>query len=313
MANNKKAGQFAEKQQQGTLNKQREREGTSIGNTKAEEYKQIAAAVAIILKPMIQETIEAAMQAGLDKMRKDMESHDARIGEIEERMLNVEDEQTYYQVRIQTLETNINILADKVDDLENRSRRSNIRIVGIQETVKMAELNRICTLDIPRALGIDKECIVERSHRLGAVQADRQGPRQVITKYLNYSNKTAILQKFRANRELQKGGQDLLIFADYSPDLSKRRKNFSKVCTQLYQRQIKLSLAYLATLYISLQDGGQRIFYDHNKAESYISNLKNEENSDTPNGKRRGTPVQPTKIICRLLATPQPHGRTHNK
>lgn len=200
-----------------------------------------------------------------------------------------------------------------MDDLENRSRRSNIRIVGIPESVKMAELYKICLHEIPKALGIDKECIVERAHRLGAAQVDRRGPRQVIAKYLNYSDKGAIRQRFRTNRELQIGGQDDLISADYSPDLSKRRKNFSKVCTQLYQRQIKFSLAYPATLYVAMPDGGQHIYYDHTEAERFILNLDNDQETTTPNGKQRGTPVQPNKINRRLLATPQPLSRPHNK
>lgn len=110
----------------------------------------------------------------------------------------------------------------------------------------------------------------------------------MIAKYLNYNDKAAILQKFRANRELQIGGHDILIFADYSMDLSKRRKNFSKICTQLYQRQIKFSLAYPATLYISMPDGGQRIFYDYTEAESFVANLDNEQERDTPMANREG-------------------------
>lgn len=84
-------------------------------------------------------------------------------------------------------------------------------------------------VDISKVLGIDKECLVERAHRLGTPQHKRRGPRRVIVKYQNYGDKSLILQKFRSHRELQIEGQDLLIFADYSMGLSKKQKLFNKV------------------------------------------------------------------------------------
>lgn len=157
--------------------------------------------------------------------------------------------------------------------------------MGIPETVKTNELNRLCSHDIPKALGIDKECTIERADCLGATQTDRRGPKQVIAKYLNYNDKAMILQTFRTNRDLQIDGNELLIFADYSIDLSKRRKAFSKTCTQLFYRQIKFSLAYPATLYVALPEGGQRTFYDHTDAEKLSKNLEHDQEGATPTGK----------------------------
>lgn len=61
-------------------------------------------------------------------------------------------------------------MAEKLDDLENRSRSKNLRILGLPESVKPADVYKLCKDDIPKALGIDKECLVERAHRLGAPQ-----------------------------------------------------------------------------------------------------------------------------------------------
>lgn len=71
-------------------------------------------------------------------------------------------------------------------------------------------------------------CTVERAHRLGMLHVDRKTPRQVIVKYLNY--KANILCSFRAKRDMQIDGHNLLMFADYLVELTKRNQ-FSKICT----------------------------------------------------------------------------------
>lgn len=89
---------------------------------------------------------------------------------------------------------------EKIDDLENRPRRSNLSIIGIPETYKAADLYHLCSNVLPKALGLDSQYIVERAHRLGALMPDKKVPRLVIAKYLNYANKNQILQRFCAQR-----------------------------------------------------------------------------------------------------------------
>lgn len=45
-----------------------------------------------------------------------------------------------------------------MEDLENRSRHNNLRLVGLPETVKMAELHRLCEAELPTALGLNLNC-----------------------------------------------------------------------------------------------------------------------------------------------------------
>lgn len=83
-----------------------------------------------------------------------------------------------------------------------------------------------CATRIPAALGFAATCTVERAHCLGAPIAKRISPCPIITKYLNYSDKAAILQKFRQSGPLQIDGVKVLIFVDHSADVSKKQKAF---------------------------------------------------------------------------------------
>lgn len=84
---------------------------------------------------------------------------------------------------------NLNVtMADKLDDLDNRSRRNNLRLVVLPESIKATNLAKICKRDIPRALPMDKKCEIERVHQTGNPQSDRRGPRQVIVNYSHYGD-----------------------------------------------------------------------------------------------------------------------------
>lgn len=216
-----------------------------------EDYAGIAAAVALILQPMIRETVEVAMKAGLDKLCNELYTQTARIGEAEQQILTTEDGLQLQKVQITKLDPYMQT------DLKNRSRHNNLRIVGLPEAYKMEDLLQLCAVEIPRALGIKKQTDVERGRN---PQADRRGPQKVILKYMNYMDKATILQTFRSERSLQIEGTDLLIFADYSAELTTKKKIFSLVCMQLFHKHVKFTLAYPATLYLQTPDSTQILF-----------------------------------------------------
>lgn len=95
MATTKRQTHLLEKeQQQGKQAPCTGEEVEQITKQGTEDYNSIAAAVTHLLKPMIQEAVETAMQAGLDKIRADLATNTTRIRETEQRISHVEDEQT---------------------------------------------------------------------------------------------------------------------------------------------------------------------------------------------------------------------------
>lgn len=202
---------------------------------------------------------------------------------------------------------------DKLDDLENRTRRNNLHNNqrNQRKTRNAIDQIQLCTNEIPKALGFPRPCKVEREHRIGAPQTDRRRPRQFIIKYLNYKDEAAILQKFRSSRKVHLKGTDWLIFADYSAELTRKRKMLSKVCTVLYQKNIKFTSAYPATLQtLQMQtyrcrEGAQCSFQDPDEVEGYITCLTaNAENSPMTQKQRRTPQYQPN-INYQLLTTPK--------
>lgn len=130
-------------------------------HNQSQDYTLIAQAVAEILKPTIREAVEQAIHSSLHSIREDLNTHDKRIEEAEQRIGTLEEELMEAHSLSTKSENRIQLLLDKVDDLENRSRKNNLHIVGVPESVKAEELHRLCEEAISQALGLNKRVSVE--------------------------------------------------------------------------------------------------------------------------------------------------------
>ncbi|XP_018430616.1 PREDICTED: DENN domain-containing protein 3-like, partial [Nanorana parkeri] len=66
--------------------------------------------------------------------------------------------------------------------------------------------------------GFPAPCKVKRAHRVGPLNTERKTPRPVIVRFLDYTDRLAALQAYRAKKELHLEEKRLLIFADYSAE-----------------------------------------------------------------------------------------------
>lgn len=98
-----------------------------------EDYERLALAVAHILKPMIKEAVAEAMQVTTGMLKEEMKAQAARIGKIEERLMIAEKEVQEQKIKTQILESALQTAWEKIDNIENRSRRNNLRLVGIPD------------------------------------------------------------------------------------------------------------------------------------------------------------------------------------
>ena len=113
----------------------------------------------------------------------------------------------------------ISEIKDKLIDLENRSRRNNLRFEGINEEEgedwsKSEE--KIKTI-IREKLDIDTDGIsIERAHRAGKKKDGKQ--RVIIARFLDFKDKERIMK--RANRLKNSG---IYINEDYAEETMKKR------------------------------------------------------------------------------------------
>lgn len=157
------------------------------------DYERIATEVAKLIKLTIAATVELAISKALTDLQAEVQEQAGVLANTEQRVSILEDDSATQHQRILDLEKLTQMMADKIDDLENRSRRSNLRLVGLPESYLPNTLIQLCQERIPALLGLTDPCWVERAHRVGPQQTDQTKPRQVIIKYLKYQEKQDIL------------------------------------------------------------------------------------------------------------------------
>lgn len=219
----------------------------------------------------------------IQDVKRDVQDFSARMDEAEGRISSVEDTVNSEKGKTEALAKQVTLLTNKLDELENRSRRSNLRLVNVPE--KMEGNDAVAFLEkwLPEALGpatFPRPPLIERAHRLpGRTQPNRSAiPRVLIVKFLNFQDKVRVMRAARAKGKVICGGQEIMFFPDLSAELHRRRRGFDRVKQQLRSMNIRYGIIYPSKLRVS-SDGQTREFESPADAEKFIQGLQNPEDS----------------------------------
>uniref|UniRef100_A0A3Q3J1Z3 L1 transposable element RRM domain-containing protein n=1 Tax=Monopterus albus TaxID=43700 RepID=A0A3Q3J1Z3_MONAL len=148
-------------------------------------------------------------------------------------------------------------LMDKCMDLENRSRRQNLRLVGIKEGAEGHNTIKFVAGFFSTVLGPDNfatPLVIDRAHRTLAPKPARHGerPRAILVRLHYYTDKMRILDLGRMKGRLTYEGAPVYIFPDMSPEVNKLRAAYNLVKKKLREANVEYSLFYPAKLCITL-------------------------------------------------------------
>lgn len=161
-------------------------------------------------------------------------------------------------------------LRDKVQDLEARSRRHNIKIVGIKEGEEGGKPTEFVSKLIPELFGtkhFPHPLKVDRAHRsLQPKPAAGAKPRIILARIHHFQDKELILCRGR-QQPLEYKGSKVLIFPDYTSEVMAQRRAFRDVMQALRDRGVKHTLRYPTRLHVYSWDGeAPTIFADPDEA-----------------------------------------------
>lgn len=100
------------------------------------ELKKLKESLAAELKPFLTTSLETSLtpiQTSFETISTALDSHNQKIKTIENTLTTHSDELTKLTTRVNQLEKANAAQASKAEDLENRSRRQNLRISGLPE------------------------------------------------------------------------------------------------------------------------------------------------------------------------------------
>lgn len=139
---------------------------------------------------------------------------------------------------MQDVQDQLETALSKIDDLENRSRRYNFRLLGLPEKVKEVQpaiwaLIKALIPDIP-----DHRLELYRTHRALKLLCSGDLPRDIIVKPHFYTVKEEVIKRLYAAENLTFQGQPIQIFADLSPYTLQKWRTLKPLLQVLTQNEI---------------------------------------------------------------------------
>uniref|UniRef100_H3ASY5 L1 transposable element RRM domain-containing protein n=1 Tax=Latimeria chalumnae TaxID=7897 RepID=H3ASY5_LATCH len=197
----------------------------------------------------------AEVKSAINALQQSQDRLGTRATEVECRVSKVEDVGQEESQRQQQLEQRLTAAVARIDDLENRSRRNNIKIVSFPEGAEGGDPMKFLQSVLPELLGLDKDwpLEIERVHHArGPRPAPDQRPRAFIIKLLRFPTRELLLKTARLKGPLNWRENRISLFLDWSRDLQVRQQRFWEARKMLRDRNIKFGLFYPAIMKITL-------------------------------------------------------------
>lgn len=177
---------------------------------------------------------------------REMQNHNANIAEAQTRIADLE---TACSELKDTLITTIKLnrdMQDKIDDLESRSRRNNLRIYGIPEDREGKSVMDFVKdllksqLDLPAELDLQ----IQRTHRaLGPKPTTNATARSIIVNFLQFQIKELVLKK-AWQKKVEIDGKRVYFDNDYTADVVEKRKAYGPLKAALKEKGVRFQTPY---------------------------------------------------------------------
>lgn len=217
------------------------------------------------------------LEKKFEQVRSVVDEHSQRLSSLELASDDLSQRVTELENVCSNLRESNTKLAAKVVDLEGRSRRQNIRILGLAEPVEGDRPTQFFSDLLCEVFGKDtlpSPPEIDRAHRsLTAKPAAGQRPRPVILRLHCYQQKELLIREARRRGKREYRGRPVRIVEDYCPEVLSQRAEYREVMADLYKRGLRPSLLYPARLRITLSSGDKKWLRSAEEARRYIAGL----------------------------------------
>ncbi|KAJ1201964.1 hypothetical protein NDU88_005768 [Pleurodeles waltl] len=207
-------------------------------------------------------------------MRSDIAGFQSRVTGLEHRMGSLETQINMSQEREQDLLH----LRSKLTDMEDRSRRDNICVLGIPENEEGSDMQAFLASTLPKMtlLDFDPPLVFQRAHRIGPRRSDDSlRPRPIIACLLRHNQTRQILQAARNHGPFRIDQHEIRITAEYSKETNERRKAFLALRPRLRKLEIKYGLFEPARMWIT-KTGVSKDFYNPDELRLFLDSFQSQ-------------------------------------
>lgn len=217
------------------------------------------------------------VQLTVTEVKRQVQECTGRISHAEQRISDAEDSVNELLTKVGTLENTVKTLSDKVEDLECRSRRNNVRLVGLPEKAEGQDAAAFLERWLPEALGLDprEAPVIERAHRIGPLPSDSSTgrPRTLIMKVLNFRDKERVMRAARTKGKIFYDKDQVRLHPDLSAGVHKMQRSYDEVRKKLRDKGInKHRIIFPARLLVTHNDRSH-LFQSAAEVDNFLQSL----------------------------------------
>ncbi|KAJ8357955.1 hypothetical protein AAFF_G00048830 [Aldrovandia affinis] len=218
-------------------------------------------------------SVRQELKSSIEPLQRTVDAHEETVRDLERAA-------TDHSTRIDELESTVSMLTsqvkrldDKCEDLEGRSRRNNIRVLGVPEGLEGPRATDFVAQLLQDLLGLNEKPLLDRAHRI-LREKPKEGtpPRPFVVRVHFFHIRSLILQRAGEKSPLLYKGRRISLFPDYTSSVAKKRAAFGAVKHTLRSYPIvKFGLLFPATLRITMPDGPSHRFEDPAAATDFVN------------------------------------------
>lgn len=151
-----------------------------------------------------------------------------RIDDVEKRVEFLEEKEKDWQANLPATKCDLDQLREKVEDMENRSRRNNLRFIGISEGKESGNMIKFMGELISTFVDASEQWIeIERAHRVfGPRPNPEDRPRPIQVRFLKSMDRDSVLRAAREKGEIHFEGRRIQVFPDFARTTQLKRDKF---------------------------------------------------------------------------------------
>lgn len=200
------------------------------------------------------------LETSMEDLKGEMTKLEKRTQEVEDRISVTQDDGRRYERAMRYLLRRERNLTTRCEDLQNRTRRNNLRIYQVPEGNEGKDVKKFITEMIQSVLKPmpDVNMQIERAHRsLASKPKDPNATsRSLIIRFVDYSVKDKILRQAWSQKLIYKDKQ-IYFDHDYSPELQRKREQVRETIKQLKDKNVKAKCLYPVQLKLTTEKGDQ--------------------------------------------------------
>ena len=205
------------------------------------------------------------------------------------------------------LQKRVDLMASQLDDSEGRSRRNNIRIIGVPEKAEGPSADLFVEDLITQGLqprGLSKFFGVERAHRVpGKRPPPGAPPRTIIARIFHFRDRDTILQEARVAPPVTYQNSKIGLFPDFTLQVQRQRRTFTELKKALRGQNIRYAMLFPAKLRVA--DGTKTYFFlTPEEGWRWLEARKENPKTDGPSHK-----LSSPKSPCAGVDNPNPDGQ----